>query len=79
MNILILVCAITVAAPDCQKDTAIDIFYAPPPADESLSFSGCARQGMLYAAESRLVRQGNYAKVVCQAGAGARKLAKASS
>ena len=30
MEILILVCAISVAAPDCQKTTAQDVFYAPP-------------------------------------------------
>lgn len=77
MNILILVCAIAVAAPDCQKDTAIDIFYAPPSSDEGISLSGCARQGMLYAAESQLVKPGNYAKVICQNGKPARTVAKA--
>jgi hypothetical protein len=74
MKILILVCALTVAAPDCQKNTAIDIFYAPPAGD---SISGCTRQGLLYAAESRLVGPGNYAKVVCQNGRPVRSIAKA--
>jgi hypothetical protein len=76
MNILILVCALATSAPDCQKNTAIDMFYAPP---EASDMSGCARQGLMFAAESRLVKPGNYAKVVCQYSVPAKKVANAAS
>jgi hypothetical protein len=76
MKILILVCTLATSAPDCQKNTAVDMFYAPPEAGE---MSGCARQGLMFAAESRLVRPGNYAKVVCQYSAPAKKVANADS
>jgi hypothetical protein len=66
MNILILVCATAMSAPDCQKTTAIDTFYAPPAESESLA--GCFRQGMMFAAQSNLVHEGNYAKIVCSYG-----------
>jgi hypothetical protein len=74
MKILILVCALNVAAPDCQKDTAIDVFYAPPAGED---MSGCARQGLMFAAESRLVRPGSYAKIVCQNGVRGKTVANA--
>jgi hypothetical protein len=73
MKILILVCALTTAAPNCQKNTAIDVFYAPP---SSEGMAGCTRQGMLYAAESGLVRPDNYVKVVCQNRTPAKKVAR---
>jgi hypothetical protein len=62
MTILILVCALSVAPPDCQRNTAIHSFYAPGP---QLSFTGCLREGTLYAAQSRLVTDGAYFKVFC--------------
>ena len=62
MNVLILVCALAVSAPDCQKETSIHSFYAP---DAQADMSGCFRHGMLFAAESNLVGPANYAKVVC--------------
>jgi hypothetical protein len=65
MEILILVCALATAAPDCQKDSAIHVFYAPPSPDSS---AGCLRQGLLFAAQSRLVKPGTYAKVGCRYG-----------
>jgi hypothetical protein len=65
MDILILVCALSLSAPQCQKDTAQHVFFAPPGGED---MSGCARQGLMFAAQSRLVTQGNYAKVVCRMG-----------
>ena len=65
MEILILVCAISVAAPNCQKTTAEDVFYAPP-GDGSMV--NCAREGLMYAAQSNLVKPGSYAKIYCQMG-----------
>jgi hypothetical protein len=62
MNIFILVCALSVAAPDCQRTTAIHSFYAPDPQP---TFTGCLREGTMYAAQSRLVTQGTYVKVFC--------------
>ena len=65
MNILILVCALSVSAPDCQKATARDVFYAPP---SDGGMVNCAREGLLYAAQSNLVTPGSYAKIFCEAG-----------
>jgi hypothetical protein len=62
MEILILVCALGVAAPDCQHDTAIHVFYAPVPEPHH---AGCLREGLLHAAGSDLVAPGTYPKVVC--------------
>jgi hypothetical protein len=62
MEVLILVCALGVSAPDCQKGSSIAQFYAPDPQE---SLSGCMRHGMLYAAQSRLVTPGTYSKIVC--------------
>ena len=73
MNILILVCALSVAAPDCQKDTALHIFHAPP---SGVGLAGCARQGLLFAAESHLATRGSYAKVVCRSGVRTGTMAK---
>jgi hypothetical protein len=65
MEILILVCAMSVAAPDCQKATAQHVLYAPP-SDGSMVV--CAREGLMYASQSNLIKPGSYAKVYCTAG-----------
>jgi hypothetical protein len=65
MDILILVCVLSVAAPDCQKATAQHIFHAPP---SEGSMVGCMREGLMYAAQSRLLRPGSYAKIFCRYG-----------
>jgi hypothetical protein len=64
MDILVLVCALGVAAPDCQPETSIDNFHAP---GSQADFAGCLREGMLYAATSGLVTEGTYPKIVCVA------------
>jgi hypothetical protein len=64
MEILILVCAASLAAPDCQKATAQHVFYAPP---SDGSMVNCMREGLFYAAQSNLVTAGTYAKVYCAA------------
>ena len=74
MEILILVCAMSVAAPDCQKATAQHVFYAPP---SSASMVDCAREGLMYASQSNLVTPGNYAKIFCKAGERTRLKAEA--
>jgi hypothetical protein len=62
MDVLVLVCALTVAAPDCQAEASVHAFYAPAP---QLDFVGCLREGMMYAAQSGLVAAGTYSKIVC--------------
>jgi hypothetical protein len=62
MEILILVCALGVAAPDCQRETSIHSFHAP---EVRAGMSGCLREGLLFAAQSELVQPGTYPKVVC--------------
>jgi len=62
MEVLILVCALNVAAPDCQRETAISKFYAPEPQS---SYSACMMHGMLFAAQSRMVKEGTYPKIFC--------------
>ena len=62
MNALILVCALSISAEDCHKQTSIHQFYAPEPQN---NLAGCMMQGMLYAAESGLVEPGTYSKIVC--------------
>jgi hypothetical protein len=73
MDILILVCALSIAAPDCQKETAQHMFFAPP---SDGSMVNCTREGLLYAAESRLVKSGTYAKIICDAGGRAHRQAR---
>ncbi|WP_159585813.1 hypothetical protein [Chelativorans xinjiangense] len=62
MDVLVLVCALAVAAPDCQRSTAIHGFYAPDPKPD---LAGCLREGLLYAARSGLVMADTYPKVFC--------------
>jgi hypothetical protein len=63
VNALILICALSVSAPDCQKASSIHVFYAPEPQE---SLMGCLTTGMLYASQSGLVEQGTYSKIVCK-------------
>ena len=62
MNALILVCMLSVSAPDCQKATAVHTFYAP---EAQQNMMGCLNHGMLYASQSGLVEPGTYSKIVC--------------
>ena len=62
MTILVLVCAMSVSAPDCERSTAIHSFYAPDPQPNLI---GCLREGMMFAAQSGLIEQGTYSKVFC--------------
>jgi hypothetical protein len=65
MEILILVCALSLSPPDCQRATAQHIFYAMP---NSTGMAGCLRDGLFYAAQSRLVGPGSYTKIFCRYG-----------
>ena len=61
-NVLIAVCLSATPAPQCQEKTAVAWVIAPEPQS---SPTGCMMHGMLYAASSRLVTPGSYAKVFC--------------
>jgi hypothetical protein len=65
MEIIVLVCALGVAASDCRSETSFRSFKAPEPA---MTLVGCLRDGTLYAAQSGMVPEGTYAKIVCGAG-----------
>ncbi|RVU14527.1 hypothetical protein [Methylobacterium oryzihabitans] len=57
-----LICARTLAAPDCSRDTALDVIVAPAPTPIS-----CVMQGEALAARSGLVdRAVTYLKVACE-------------
>lgn len=67
MSILILVCALALSHGECTRETAQHVFYAPPVDGGMVN---CLREGMLYAASSRLVTPGTYAKIACRAPGG---------
>ena len=57
-----LVCAKALAAPDCSRDTALDVFVAPAPSPIT-----CMMQGETLAAQSGLLdRATNYLKIGCE-------------
>jgi hypothetical protein len=62
VDLLILVCAVTFAAPDCQAETSVYSFHVPGPHSD---LAGCLREGLMYAAQSGLMPAGTYPKVVC--------------
>ncbi len=65
MEVLILVCSLAVTAPDCSKENAQNVFFAPSVAATTMPV-GCLHEGMQYAAQSNLVTPGTYAKIVCR-------------
>lgn len=62
-TVVVLVCALAIAGPDCQRATAKDVLIAPEKAASDLA---CMRLGLMYAAESGAVVPGYYAKVRCE-------------
>jgi hypothetical protein len=59
---MVLVCALGVAAPGCQRETSIGSFHAPGP---QAGFGGCRRERRLYAAGAGMVPPEAYAEIVC--------------
>jgi len=57
---LILVCAASIAQPDCQRDTALDVITVKTP-----SVFACMMAGQTSVARDRLLGDGRYTKVVC--------------
>lgn len=62
-EILILVCASSLSAPDCQMNTALDVIRGPSAA----SVIACGVQGQAYIAETSLAGRldGAYVKIRC--------------
>ncbi|WP_176427208.1 MULTISPECIES: hypothetical protein [Rhodomicrobium] len=62
-QILILVCSIGTAQPDCQSDTALDVVRGPVVANEML----CGRDGQAYLAQTSIAPQSanDYVKIQC--------------
>jgi hypothetical protein len=62
-EILILVCASSLSAPDCQTSTALDVIHGPVVS----SPISCGVQGQAYVAETSLASrlEGAYLKIRC--------------
>jgi hypothetical protein len=62
-EILILVCASSLSAPDCQMNTALDVIHGP----SASSVIACGVQGQAYIAETSLIGRldGAYLKIRC--------------
>jgi hypothetical protein len=62
-KILILVCASSVSAPDCQTNTALDIIQGPLVS----SVMACGIEGQAYVAQTSLAQRldGTYLKIRC--------------
>ena len=62
-DVLILVCVIGVAPPDCQRNTAIDVIRGPSASNEIT----CGRDGQAFLAGTALARNldGAYVKIQC--------------
>jgi hypothetical protein len=79
LQVLILVCSVDQAPPDCRPDTALDVIVGPAAANEI----ACARDGEAYVAGTPFVVAGEtYPKILCARapaeGAGAPQLAARS-
>jgi hypothetical protein len=64
-TIFIAICMSSTPAQDCGRDSAVD-WIAVPNLDRMGGLSGCQIAGMEYAAQTRLVTPGTYAKIYCQ-------------
>ena len=67
-TVAIAVCLAATPLTECHEPTAVAWIVSPEQPD---SPAGCLIHGMQYAANSRLVSAGSYAKVFCTPGAGA--------
>jgi hypothetical protein len=64
-SVLILICNVSLAPMDCQRETAVDIIQGPPAANEMQ----CALYGQAFYAETAMgrgMRPDEYLKVKCQ-------------
>ena len=75
-TVAIAVCLSATPAPECHEPTAVAWIIAP---ENPTSPSGCMMHGMLYAAGSKLVTPGSYAKVFCSVERPARSTARSDN
>lgn len=61
-SVFIAVCLIGMPHKDCNQKTAVDWVAAPEP---QMGLGGCLIHGEQYAANSRLVHEGEYVKIFC--------------
>lgn len=61
-TVFIAVCLTTTAPRNCNQQTAVDWVAAP---EQQIGLGECLIHGEEYAANSRLVRDGEYVKVFC--------------
>jgi hypothetical protein len=65
LQVLILVCSVDQAPPDCQPQTALDVIVGPAAANEI----ACARDGQAYVAGTPFVVAGEtWPKILCARG-----------
>jgi hypothetical protein len=62
--VYVAVCLASMAPRDCDRATAVDWVAAPEPQP---GLAECAIHGQEYAADSRLVHDGEYVKIYCVA------------
>jgi hypothetical protein len=63
--IFIAICTSLTPVQDCGRDNAVD-WIAVPNSEEAGGLSGCQMTGMLFAAQTRLVKSGTYPKIFCR-------------
>jgi hypothetical protein len=64
-DIFIAICMSATPAPDCGQASAVD-WIAISSFDRVAGLGGCQIAGMEYAAQTRLVTPGTYAKIFCR-------------
>lgn len=61
--VYIAVCLSTTPVQECNRDTAVNWMVAP---EVQQGLGSCMKHGQEYAAESHLLREGDYAKIYCR-------------
>lgn len=66
-TVFVAICLAGMSPTECDRHTAVDWMTAPEPAE---GLGMCAKAGIEYAAQSRLLRAGTYPKIFCSTGGG---------
>jgi hypothetical protein len=64
ISAFLAICLMSTPIKDCDRETAVSWMKVPTENDLRLPIQ-CMRTGLLFAAESRLVVQGSYLRVLC--------------
>jgi hypothetical protein len=64
ISAFVAVCLVATPVHDCNQRTAVSWMRVPTELDLRLPIQ-CMREGLLYAAQSRLVMPGSYLRVLC--------------